>query len=95
MNVLMVGAAPLLAPHRVTAREYSRHWQGLMQVTIAAGGAGTGVLVAAVVICRKSVRVSVSAPVTVPALSNRVIITRKRYVRVRDMEKYPVPTFYT
>jgi hypothetical protein len=83
------------APHRVTAREYSRHWQGLMQVTVEAAGAGTGVLVTAVVSCRISVRVSVSAPVTVPALSSRTIITRKRYVQVRDMEKYPVPTFYT
>jgi hypothetical protein len=66
-----------------------------MQVTVAADGAGTGVLVAAVVSCRISVRVSVSAPVTVPALISRTIITRKRDVRVRDMEKYPVPTFYT
>jgi hypothetical protein len=66
-----------LAPHRVTAREYSRHWQGLTQVIVAAGVADTGVLVAAVVICRISVRVSVSAPVAVPALISRTIITRK------------------
>jgi hypothetical protein len=79
----------------MTAREYSRHWQGLMQVTVAAGGAGTGVLVAEVVSCRKSVRVSVSAPVTVPVPSNRTIIKRKMYMWVWDMEKYPVPTFYT
>ena len=28
------------------AQEYSRHWQGLTQVTVAAGVAGTGVSVA-------------------------------------------------
>ena len=90
----MHGKKPF-APHRATAREYSRHWQGLTQLTVVAGAAGTGVLVAAVAICRISVRVSVSAPVAVPTLSSRTIITRKMYVRVRDMEKYPVPTFYT
>jgi hypothetical protein len=83
------------APHRATAWEYSRHWQGLTQLTVVAGGAGTGVLMAAVATCRISVRVSVSAPAAVPALNSRTIITRKMYVQVRDMEKYPVPTFYT
>jgi hypothetical protein len=68
------------APHRVTARECSRHWQGLTQVTVTTGGAGVGVPVAAGVTCRKSVRVSVSAPEAVPALISRIIITRKRYV---------------
>jgi hypothetical protein len=66
-----------------------------MQVTVAGGVAGTGVLVVNGVSCRLSGRTGVSAPEAVPAPKSRMITTRKIQVRVQDMEKYPVPTFYT